>query len=187
VPRELLAVSPGKTEIREYSEPKLGDYDIRICTEFASPKHGTKSHGFTVESPFVGKRFDDELRIFLPGKSKKEQFPRSRGNMAVGTVIEAGPRAKKFKVGDRVYGHLPIRETHTVNENRGELSPRSLGSGARESRIHLLPEGMSPQEAVLLDPCHFALGAVRDANIRLGEWVAVFGLDAIGLMIVQMV
>jgi threonine dehydrogenase-like Zn-dependent dehydrogenase len=38
---------------------------------------------------------------------------------------------------------------------------------------------------MLLDPAEFALGAVRDGNVRLGDRVAVFGLGAIGLVVVQ--
>jgi len=103
----------------------------------------------------------------------------------VGTVIETGKKVTRVKVGDRVYGHLPIRETHTVNED-GKF-PGGFGAGSRERQIHILPEGMSPHEAVCLDPAHFALAAVRDANVRLGEKVAIFGLGAIGLMAIQMV
>ena len=105
--------------------------------------------------------------------------------MSVGTVTETGPDARRFSVGDRVYGHLPIRETHTVSESR-KVESRHIASGVRESQIHLLPDGMAPEQAVLLDPAHFALAAVRDADVRLGEWVSVYGLGAIGLMIVQM-
>jgi threonine dehydrogenase-like Zn-dependent dehydrogenase len=39
---------------------------------------------------------------------------------------------------------------------------------------------------VCLDPLVFALGAVRDGGVRLGDAVAVFGLGAIGLMAVQL-
>ena len=44
---------------------------------------------------------------------------------------------------------------------------------------------MSPETAVCLDPAVMAL-AIRDAEIRLGDRVAVFGLGAIGLMAVQL-
>ena len=42
------------------------------------------------------------------------------------------------------------------------------------------------QAAVSLDPADFALGAVRDGHIRLGDAVAVFGMGAIGLFVVQL-
>jgi threonine dehydrogenase-like Zn-dependent dehydrogenase len=81
---------------------------------------------------------------------------------------------------------MPVRETHTVHELGRGKGKVPLGSGVRESRLHHFPEGMTPERAVLLDPAHFALAAVRDANVRVGERVAVFGLGAIGLLITQM-
>src|SRR5689334_5621916 len=42
MPRELIAVAPRTPELREYPEPPLGPRQIRIRTEFASPKHGTE-------------------------------------------------------------------------------------------------------------------------------------------------
>jgi threonine dehydrogenase-like Zn-dependent dehydrogenase len=44
---------------------------------------------------------------------------------------------------------------------------------------------MSWQAAVCLDPATVALGGVRDAGVRVGDRVAVFGLGAIGLVAVQ--
>jgi threonine dehydrogenase-like Zn-dependent dehydrogenase len=49
-----------------------------------------------------------------------------------------------------------------------------------------MPEHMTWKEAMCYDPAQFALGGIRDANIRMGDKVAVFGLGAIGLMAVQM-
>ena len=185
MPLELIVPEPGKLQFHEYDEPELTGDQIRIKTEFAAPKHGTESHNLDADSAFSSMSFDEEYRMFLPSEKKAAQYPKRVGNMAVGTVAEIGPATSRFSVGDRVYGHLPIRETHTVSEARGKES-RHIASGIRESRIHPLPVGMTPEQAVLLDPAHFALAAVRDADIRLGEWVAVYGMGAIGLMIVQL-
>jgi threonine dehydrogenase-like Zn-dependent dehydrogenase len=89
--------------------------------------------------------------------------------MAVGTVVEVGSEVTRFAVGDRVFGHFPIRETQTVDESGADL----------------LPEGLSPEAAVCLDPLVMAL-AMRDAGIKLGDRVAIFGLGAIGLFAVQL-
>jgi threonine dehydrogenase-like Zn-dependent dehydrogenase len=89
--------------------------------------------------------------------------------MAVGTVTEIGPEVTRFRVGDRVFGHFPIRETQTVDESGADL----------------LPEALSPEAAVCLDPLVMAL-AMRDAGITLGDRVAIFGLGAIGLFAVQL-
>lgn len=41
-------------------------------------------------------------------------------------------------------------------------------------------------DAAMQDPCEFALGALRDGGVRIGDNVAVFGLGAIGLATVQL-
>jgi len=64
---------------------------------------------------------------------------------------------------------LPIRETHTISA----------------TRLQKAPEDVSPQAIMYWDPADFALGAVRDGPVRLGDRVAVFGLGAIGLMVAQ--
>jgi threonine dehydrogenase-like Zn-dependent dehydrogenase len=48
-----------------------------------------------------------------------------------------------------------------------------------------MPEGVPWQAAVCLDPADFALGAVRDGQVRIGDAVAVFGMGAIGLLVIQ--
>lgn len=89
--------------------------------------------------------------------------------MAVGTVVEIGDEATRFHAGNRVFGHFPIRGTQTVLESNADL----------------VPEGLSPEAAVCLDPLVMAL-ARRDAGVKLGDRVTVFGLGAIGFMAVQL-
>jgi threonine dehydrogenase-like Zn-dependent dehydrogenase len=186
MPRELVAVAARKAVLREYTEPPLGAAQVRIRTLFASPKHGTESHAFRGDTPFAERAFDTEYRMFLPAAAQRPLFPRLMGNMAVGEIVEAGRDVKGFAPGDKVYGHLGIRETHTVDPGAVKAAVLPIYCGPRENRIHHLPAGMSPEQAVLLDPAHFALAAVRDAGVRLGDRVAVFGMGAIGLLIAQM-
>src|SRR4051794_11855331 len=169
-PRELIATAPRTPVIEEYDEPPLGPRQIRIKTEFASPKHGTELVGYR-NDPVANRPYDFAwgANIPRPPDVGLQGFPRPLGNMAVGTVAEVGPEVTRFTVGDRVFGHFPIRETQTVDE-----------SGADP-----LPVGLSPEAAVCLDPLVMAL-AMRDAGIKLGDRVAIFGLGAIGLFAVQL-
>ena len=169
MPRELVATAPRTPVLREYQEPPLEAGQIRIRTEFASPKHGTELVGYR-DDPAAHRPYDREWGAVLPRSDGAETgFPRPLGNMAVGVVTDLGPAATRFAVGDRVFGHLPIRETHTVDEGR----------------VDPLPEGLSPEAAVCLDPVVMAL-PIRDARIGLGDRVAVFGMGAIGLFAVQL-
>jgi threonine dehydrogenase-like Zn-dependent dehydrogenase len=175
MPRELVTLEPRKPGLREYDEPALGPQQVRIRTQFASPKHGTEMVGFRGRGRGRGRgRFDPELGCFVyqpsqPDQPERPHVPGRLGNMAVGEITEIGAEVSRFKVGDRVFGHMPIRETQTVDAGR----------------IALLPEGLAPEWAVCLDPAVMAF-AMRDAEIKIGDRVAVFGLGAIGLMALQL-
>ena len=170
MPRELVAVAPREPVLREYDDPPLGPAQIRIRTEFASPKPGTELVAYR-NDPVASRPYDFTLGAVMPRPPEEalRNFPVPLGNMAVGVVTEVGSDVSRFRVGDRVFGHFPIRETQTVDETRADR----------------LPEGLSPEAAVCLDPVVMAL-AIRDGGIKLGDRVAVFGLGAIGLIAVQL-
>jgi threonine dehydrogenase-like Zn-dependent dehydrogenase len=170
MPRELVAVAPKTPVLRAYDEPGLGPTDIRIRAELASPKHGTELVGYR-NDPVASRPYDPAWGAVMPRPPEEALagFPRPLGNMAVGIVTETGPDVTRFAVGDRVFGHFPIRETLTVDQARADP----------------LPDGLSAEAALCLDPVVMAL-AMRDAGIRIGDRVAVFGLGAIGLVAVQL-
>ena len=65
---------------------------------------------------FHGRGWDEERKIWRLTKEQDQPsgFPFLVGNMTVGTVIEAGENVEAWKPGDRVFGGLGLRETHTV-------------------------------------------------------------------------
>lgn len=170
MPRELIASAPLTPELRHYDELPLGPSQIRIASELASPKHGTELVGYR-NDPVASRPYDREWGAVLPRPPDEAlaRFPIRLGNMALGTVTETGPEVDRFAVGDRVFGHFPIRETHTVDETQADP----------------LPADLSAEAALCLDPVVMAL-PIRDAGIRLGDRVAVVGLGAIGLVAVQL-
>ncbi|MFL5758970.1 MAG: zinc-binding alcohol dehydrogenase [Xanthobacteraceae bacterium] len=168
MPRELIAIAPRTPALREYVDPPLGAHQIRVRTEFASPKHGTELVGYRDESA-AHRPYDRAWGAVLPRPSDTGTFPRPLGNMAVGAVEAIGSDVTRFQPGDRVFGHFPIRETQTVDETNADP----------------MPAGLSAESAVCLDPAVMAF-AMRDGNIKLGDRVAVFGMGAIGLFAVQL-
>jgi threonine dehydrogenase-like Zn-dependent dehydrogenase len=175
MPRELVAIAVRTPAIREYEDRLLEADEIRVRAEFGAPKHGTELHGYRGDSPFSDSHWDPAQKLFLPGTTDS-QFPRSLGNIAIGTVVEVGARVEGVSVGDRVAGYGPLRETQTWR----------WGTTGAYPGVRKLPAGMSWQAAVCLDPATVALGGIRDGNVRLGDRVAIFGLGAIGLMAVQL-
>ena len=171
MPRALRAIQPRTPVIESYDDPPLKTNQIRIRTTFASPKHGTELVGYRNE-PSANRPYDAALGAVLPRPASETTvhgFPRNLGNMATGTVEAVGSEVSRFQVGDRVFGHFPIRETQTVAQT--DADP--------------MPDRLSDEAAVCLDPAVMAF-AIRDGGIKLGDTVAVFGLGAIGLMTIQL-
>jgi threonine dehydrogenase-like Zn-dependent dehydrogenase len=170
MPKELVAIGPREPALLEYVERPLKEKELRIRSVFSAEKHGTALIFYRGESPFPNKYYDQERKIFVRRAEEASDFPFPLGNMTVGIIEETSPDVSKFKVGDRVYGYLPIRETHTVSEEQ----------------VMLAPEGVSNEELVCVDPATVALMAVREGHVRLGDRVAIFGMGAIGLLTLQM-
>lgn len=173
MPLELVAVGVRQLVVREYEDRAPGEGEVRLRTRLAAEKHGTHLLFYRGESPFTGKRFDAEHGLFMPVDTPEPTAwtgVMPLGNMAVGIVEQVGPGVEGLSVGDRVYGYLPIRETHTV----------------AASRVQPAPAALSDESLVCMDPALVALLGVREGRVMLGETVAVFGLGAIGLMSVQL-
>jgi threonine dehydrogenase-like Zn-dependent dehydrogenase len=56
----------------------------------------------------------------------------------------------------------------------------------REDQLYPVSDQSDEETMVFSDPARFALAAVHDAAIKLGDRVAIFGLGAIGMLAMQM-
>lgn len=168
--KELVAISPSTPVLREYEVGEVGPKDVKVEVQFASPKHGTELTMYRGISPFEGKDYDSSWTAFLPKPEEKVLFPMGLGNMWVGTIVEKGSEVSDLAIGQRVAGYGNLREVQVVAANK----------------VLTMPERMTWQEAVCYDPAHFALGGIRDSQMKMGDRVAVFGLGAIGLLAAQM-
>ncbi|MFD2612453.1 zinc-dependent alcohol dehydrogenase [Paenibacillus gansuensis] len=178
MPRQLVASAPRRADIAEYDLPEMMPNEVRVKIQYASPKHGSELAAFRNESPHLADYYDEDWHTFLPRELKEKEehgnFGKwNLGNQWVGIITEAGEEVKDYAVGDRVCGYGGIREFHAVN-------------AIDNFYLLKMPESMSWQNALCFDPAQFALGAIRDANVRAGDRVAVFGLGAIGQIAAQM-
>ncbi len=167
MPKELIGVAPGRLEWREYEETPVGAGDVRVASEHAAAKHGTEMSFFKGYANPRGS-YDRDLGLFTgEGRADAEY---GVGNMFAGSVVETGTAVSGLRPGDRVFAYGHFRESHVLPAGH----------------CYRLEPGVSWKSAVCLDPAVFAMGAVRDGHVRLGDRVAVFGLGAIGLVAVQM-
>ena len=165
--RELIAPSQEEVAFREHEILPLETGQVRVISGFGAAKHGSEMALF---QGYAGARggYDSEMRLFTQDK-QMVHYPVGLGNMCVGYVVEVGAGVQNVEIGEWVFAHGSFREEHVWSAER----------------VRKLPDGVPWQAAVCLDPADFALGAVRDGHIRIGDAVAVFGMGAIGLFVVQ--
>lgn len=174
MPRRLAITGPHQVEVLEYEDSPLREHEVLVETVVASGKHGTTLAGFEGLN-FRGQRFDQEMRLFVEAEGEagtpepSPQPPRGTGTSGVGVVVRTGPEVTRWKVGDRVFGLMDVRETNACHEDRlwelGDLDP-------------LL--------ALCIEPAYVAFHCIRESPVRYGDSVAVIGLGALGLLSVQM-
>ena len=130
------------------------------------------------------------------------------GHEVVGHVSQAGPAVSDLASGDRVVLQRylpccsmkgisppcdPCREgNYALCENFSEGSmPANLGAGfgdqfvAHRSQLVRVPENISNEQAVLVEPAAVSLHAVLGAAPRPGQTVLVIGAGVIGLNVIQ--
>jgi len=142
----------------------MNDLSLVVLSDFGAPKHGTEL-GFLKGSVPARGTLDERLALWREGPASWG-YPAPLGNMIVGQVVESGSAVTNISVGDRVAVYSP---------SQAYLKEEAL-------RCWKLPDSLSWQSAVCLDPADFAFAGIRDGNVRIGDAVAVFGLGAIGLL-----
>jgi L-iditol 2-dehydrogenase len=140
------------------------------------------------------------------GTNFEGTFPFVPGHEWVGEVVEAGPLVKILKVGDRVTGECFIPcHSCTVCRNGGisafcpnhryyGFQPEYSGGFAEyhvspEERLPKIPDTMSNDEAVLIEPISVAYHAVwgRGGGVAPHDRVGIIGAGPIGLFAMQIV
>ncbi|HHX64271.1 MAG TPA: zinc-binding alcohol dehydrogenase, partial [Chloroflexi bacterium] len=176
MPEALYLVGPRTLEWRAYDDPPLGPRDVRLQSVMSGISHGTELNLYRGSSPFAEKYFDGEHRLFRPHPEPGFK-PTRLGYEMVSRVVEVGDEVTSVKVGDLVHTATPHQPTTLVNVD--------LDAQA-QIPMQVLPRGVSPEEGVFASLIGVALVGVHDAQIKLGDHVTVFGLGAIGLIVVQL-
>jgi threonine dehydrogenase-like Zn-dependent dehydrogenase len=168
MPRSLAITGPFHAEIADYQDPPLQPNQALVKTEWASGKHGTTTAMFD-GGAFRGQRFDQEMRLFVESEGQAAPMPGKPGTTGVGLVVAVGAEVKRWRVGDRVFGLMDIRETNLCREE----ALWELGA-------------IDPLTALCIEPAYVAFHCIRESQVRYGDSVAVIGLGALGLLAVRM-
>ena len=129
-----------------------------------------------------------------------EGAPIPTGHELSGDILQVGSRVQGWKVGERVAveprlgcGRCPWcrrGETGLCEEFYVRLLQYPSGfatcTKAKASQVHRIPDGMSYEQAAIIEPAACALHAVRKSGMQEGQEVAVLGLGPIGQLVARM-
>jgi threonine dehydrogenase-like Zn-dependent dehydrogenase len=159
---------PRKVGIREYEERPLQPDEVRLRTLYSGISAGTELTAYRGSNPYLSKRWDDERRLFLEGDVSLQHPIEGWGYEEVGEVAEVGSDVTEVRLGEVVWGTWGHKSTTVVHEDWAAQQ--------------LLPSGVDPMLGIFSRIGAIALNAVLDADVHVGEYVAVFGQGVPGLI-----
>jgi 2-desacetyl-2-hydroxyethyl bacteriochlorophyllide A dehydrogenase len=163
---------PRIVELVEYEDPPLAPHEVRLQTLFSGISAGTELTAYRGSHPQLRKHWDPTRRLFTEERPALRYPVEGWGYEEVGTVTEVGPAVDRVGRGDVVWGSWGHRSTSVLHE--------STAAG------RVLPREVDPMLGIFSHIGAVALNAVLDADIHLGEDVAVFGQGVPGLIVTQL-
>jgi threonine dehydrogenase-like Zn-dependent dehydrogenase len=172
VGRVVTFEGPREVGIREYEERPLQSNEVRLRTLYSGISAGTELTAYRESNPYLSKRWDDDRRLFLDEGVSLRHPIEGWGYEEVGEVAEVGSAVSEVRPGEVVWGTWGHKSTTVVHEN-----------WAAQRR---LPPDVDPMVGIFSRIGAIALNAVLDADVHVGEYVAVFGQGVPGLIVAQL-
>nr|WP_314460991.1 zinc-binding alcohol dehydrogenase family protein [uncultured Clostridium sp.] len=133
------------------------------------------------------------------GTNAAATYPRIIGHEMVGVVAETGSSVKKLKAGDRVIvnqvtscGHCyPCRKGRGNVCDHLKVRGVHIDGGYREfiavpeSDCYLLPDSISDQDAVMIEPTTIAIQSCTRAELEKDDMLLIYGSGALGSSILK--
>ncbi|WP_449540410.1 zinc-binding alcohol dehydrogenase family protein [Ferdinandcohnia sp. Marseille-Q9671] len=174
--KAIYVTEPGKLEIKETSEPEIihGD-DVKIKVK-------------------AGGICGSDIHIYH-GTSPVATYPRVIGHEIVGEVVEVGEQVENFKLQDRVVIDPIINcgECKYCKKGRPNLCASLIVRGvhedggyreyvvAPEKNIYKIPDSISYEEAVMIEPFTVAAQVNSRGQVEQGDFVFIMGSGPAGL------
>ena len=170
--RVVHFTAPRRLEVVDEPLAAVGPRQVRLRTIYSGISAGTELTAYRGSNPYLAKRWDDERRLFVSETVSLEYPVIGWGYEEVGEVVELGSEAEGVKPGDVVYGTWGHRSHHIAE--------------AAWAAERVLPPEADPLIGVFSRIGAIALNTVVDADIHVGEHVAVFGQGVPGLLVTQL-
>ena len=168
----LILKAPRELAFEPFEEVALGADEVRVRTLFSGISAGTELTQYRGTSPFLDKRFDEARRLFVADDGPSWPYPvRTLGYEEVGEIVEVGANVRDVAPGDRVFGTWNHRSHAVIS--------------ADYARDRAMPKDADPRIGIFSHIGAVALNGVHDAQIRIGDTVAIFGLGVPGQIVAQ--
>jgi threonine dehydrogenase-like Zn-dependent dehydrogenase len=169
--------SPRKVVIVEEEDADLAPSEVRIATLFSGISAGTEMSYYRGTNPHLSKRWDPDHRLFRQvgdgsGVPSLSYPVDGKGYEEVGVIVEVGAEVGDVAPGEIVWGRWGHRS--------------SAVKSADYARQRKLPVGTNPLLGIFSQIGAIALNVVLDADIHVGETVAVLGLGVPGQIVSQL-
>lgn len=169
--------SPGNVTVVDEKDEDLTPSGVQIATLYSGISAGTELSYYRGTNPYLDKHWDTDQRIFRRvgdgGGTASLSYPvDGKGSEEVGVVVEVGSEVVDVATGEVVWGKWGHRSS-TVKP-------------AAYARVRRLPAGANPMLGIFSQIGAIALNVVLDADIHVGETVAVFGLGVPGQIAAQL-
>ena len=172
--RALILTAPRELRFDDEPDAPLGPEQVRIQTLYSGISAGTELTQFRGTNPFMHRQFDEARRMFVDAAEPSWTWPvRNLGYEEVGEIVETGDAVHGLSIGQQIYGTWNHKTHHIANVDY--------------ARDRLMPEGADARTGIFSHIGAVALNGVHDANIRIGDTVAVFGLGVPGQIVAQAV
>jgi 2-desacetyl-2-hydroxyethyl bacteriochlorophyllide A dehydrogenase len=164
--------APGHVEIVDREMAALGPRQVRVQTLYSGISAGTELTVYRGSNPYLSKRWDEARRFFVPDEHSLQYPVDGWGYEEVGRVVELGADVTLVTPGEMIWGAW------------GHQTSTALDEKYAASRV--LPADADPLIGIFSEIGAIALNVVLDADIHVGETVAVFGLGVPGQIVAQL-
>ncbi|MFD1713522.1 zinc-binding dehydrogenase [Amnibacterium flavum] len=170
--RMVSFISPRLAEVVDEESTPLASDEVRIATLYSGISAGTELTAYRGTNPYLNKRWDEDRRLFVDGSTSFEYPVNGWGYEEVGEVTEIGSDVTDVAVGDVIWGTWGHR-SETVQK-------------ADRAAKRILSADADPRIGIFSHIGAIALNVILDADIHVGETVAVFGLGVPGQLVAQL-
>ncbi len=174
--RVVTIEAPRQVVIEHEPDRPLDPGDVRVETLYSGVSAGTELTAFRGSNPYLHRRWDPELRLFVDGEPTFAYPLRGWGYEESGRVLEVGDAVldawPQLRPGALVFGTWGHRERAVVS--------------ARELASKVLRDDLPAIAGIFAHIGPIALNGVLDAGIHIGETVAVFGLGVPGQIVARL-